>query len=691
MNMETKVAEWKAHILVDGKAAVQDLLGGSFAALGYQAAVEPHEVADRVLGNQDPETGIFDAFDEGCLSLAIDYRDQFVRETQCKSASGLLSLDMFLRVVRRMLPPKTVLDFHRGFDSWNGFFENFVLDSGLDLRREYYRVLSLSQNIATDHGLDPRRLVPLWLSVCAGSGDFGPFDRSNLEAALDGLRLLPRDEKHPASANPELLGLAFWAARQRPGKEEFGLEWRIRKNVYKRAAEFTAEGVRAAVAIAERDLTERTGGEEKTFPLADWWLRDVGVDPVHRKFPRRQGEPEPVTKREWEAVLRKVGESLGKIRPEIEKLMRRQRRYADAAGDFFYLVRIACNFGMRLLETGPETERAGRGRLAASLAAQALGRDQTDICAWSLMRDALAASGRMADAELVGWETIRRFPENVRWRTQLASMLANGAGKSREAESLLRETMELFPADPHARALLATVLADDLHRVEEARDILKEAIVKGVADDATLGLKRKLERGRALRGAGSRPQVVERDGDVLDLPSGAARRQLFLYETGAANEEDMRAFLAELPTDGYAVYLANRVGLSNDPLDTNFALAFEEAIRKAEPSAWRALMARARPSEKAIVLESLEGAVDMKSVNESVLDGTDIDKDVAMDADPVRARSGSLAGIARDARFRALQDALRQRGGREDRRIRLLRDFAASTLSSGSAVSLLAA
>lgn len=69
---------------------------------------------------------------------------------------------------------------------------------------------------------------------------------------------------------------------------------------------------------------------------------------------------------------------------------------------------------MRLLETGSETERAVRGRLAASLAAQALGRDQTNLFAWSLMRNALAASGRMADAELVGWETVRRFPENVR-------------------------------------------------------------------------------------------------------------------------------------------------------------------------------------------------------------------------------------------------------------------------------------
>ena len=681
MITESNVAEWKAQTLVDGKAAVLTLLWGR-GALRHLSVLDPHDVAARVLGKQDVETGVFDAFDEGCLSVAMDYRDGLLRTPEGRNGSDLLNLDMLLRIVRRLQPPKTVLDFHRRFDSWNGFFENFVVDSGLDLHREYYRVLSLSQKIAADDGLDSRRLVPLWLSVCAGSGDAGPFNRTNLESALDGLRLLPQNEEKPASTSLELLGLAFWAAVQRPDEKEFVQEWRIRKNVYKRAIEFTAEGVQTAIAIAERDLKERTGGEETTFPIAKWWLREVGIDPAKRKSPERHGAAEPVPKREWESVLRSADKPLDRVAPEIDKLMRRQRRYADATGDFFFLVRTACNFGMRLLEKGSETERIARGRLAISLAAQALGHDQTDVFAWSLMRDALATTGRMADAELVGWEAIRRFPENVQWRTQLASMLATGAGKFHEAESLLRETVEMFPAEPYARALLATVLADDLHRVEEARETLAEAIGKGVADEATHRLMRKLERGHALRGAGFRPHRVESDADVLRLPPGAASRQLFLFETGAANEEAMRAFLDALPTDGYAVYLANRVGLSSSPLDTNFALAFEDALRKAETSAWQKLLARARPSEKAIVLEALDGIPD---------DGREIDKTVAIDEDRNCDRSESRSSARTDLRFRRLQLALRQQGGREDRRIRLLRDFAASTLSSGSVVPLLAA
>lgn len=264
-------------------------------------------------------------------------------------------------------------------------------------------------------------------------------------------------------------------------------------------------------------------------------------------------------------------------------------------------------------------------------------------------------------------------------------MLATGAGKVREAESLLRETMELFPADPHARALLA----DDLQRVEDAREILKEAIVKGVADEATLGLKWKLERGLALRGTGLRPQVVERAADVLDLPSGAAPAVPLRDGSG---EQGCHARVSLRFVDGRLRRLPRQ---SSRPVERSarheFRLRFRGHASKAEPFAWSALLARARPSEKAIILEALEGAVDMKPINESALDGTDIDMSDAMDADPVRARSGSLPDIGRDARFRALHVAQRQRGGREDRRIRLFRDFAASSLSSGSGVSLLAA
>ena len=686
MNKITLFEEWKAHLLADGKAAVLALLDGT-ADLGIQSTAEPYDAVDVVLGKRDFETGVFDAFDEGCLSLAREYRDTSLLYSGSESRIDLLDLHMLLRVIQRMLPAKTLVDFHRHYARWSGFFENFVIDRGLDLRREYYCALSFSQELAANDGLEPRRLVPLWLSLCAGSGESGRYDLSYLDVALDGLRLMPSDKSKVARENLELQGLAFWAAEQRPSEEEFDIEWSIRKDLYKRSGDFTSEAVKSAIEVAERQLSERTGGEERTFPLADWWLRNVGLDPSKRNTANRASSvADPVPKREWEAVLRCIGEPLDRIMPEIEKLMRKQRRYAEVTGDIFYLVRTSCNFGMRLLEKGPKTERVERGVLAASLAAQAFRHDPADVFAWSLMRDALAASGRLADAELVGWEAIRRFPENARWRTQLASMLAMQAGKPEDAEALLRETVELFPGEPHVRTLLATVLSDDLHRVDEAREALDEANHEGVADDTTRRLSRKLGQGRDLRGFGSRHQVVTDDTSILELPTGAVRRQLFLYEMGAASEDVMRSFLAKMPTDSYSVYVANRVGLSGVPLNTNFALAFEDALRKAVPSALRALLVKARPIDKVVVEAALGATMDA-----TALDDADIVNVGGADEGDIDVNSASRRDVRVNERFLMLKRALRQQGGREDRRIRLLRDYVASSLSSGSVVSLLAA
>ena len=301
MNMDTmnRIEQWKAQMLVDGKAALQALLDGS-SSLGHLSATEPYDVVDDVLGTNDVETGVLDAFDEGCLALAREYRDTYLHNASAKNPADPLDIDMLLRIIRRMLPPMTVADFHRRFVSWSGFFENFVVDEGLDLRREYYRVLSISQHIAADDGQDPRRLMPLWLSVCASCGDAGMYHISNLRIALNGLRLLPLEDAMLANANPELLGLAFWAAMQRPSEEEFGLQWKLSKNHYKRSIDFTKEGVQAAIAIAERELSERTGGEETTFPIVSWWLRNVGIDPGRSKSPKRvDSVAGPVPMREW--------------------------------------------------------------------------------------------------------------------------------------------------------------------------------------------------------------------------------------------------------------------------------------------------------------------------------------------------------------------------------------------------------
>ena len=699
MATPSALERWKAQFRDDGKAALRAILNGT-ASLGRLSAAEPEDAVDAILNSDARDSDVVRGFDSGCVELLEEFRSTLLQQQGRSFRIELAKLVMLVAIIRRLLPEHTVVDLQRRYVLWSGFFENFVVDRGLDLRREYFRILALSQDVASDHGLEPRRLMPLWLSVCAESGDAGRYDASYLRIALLGLRRLPLGDDFDANEEFALQGLARWAVTQRPSTAAFEREWRILEGDFPRDAGFWTDRVQAAITATERELLERTKGTETTFPIARWWREDVDIHPGDQSL-RGAGTNEPPAREAHEAILRDIGDALTKLAPRIDTLMKGHRRYADTTGDVFYLVRTACNIGMRLLENGPQAEKVERGALAASLATLAFDYDPVNVFAWSLMRDALAAAGRIVDAELVGWEAIRRFPENHQWRTQLATVLAVNSGKADEAAALLRETIALFPGEPYARTQLATVLAvhsgkadeaavllretmalfpgepyarnqlatvlgDDLRRIDDARDVLNRAIAEGVANNATRTLLQKLDQGRALRGARSQAVAVE-DASTLTLPTAMARRHLFLFEAGLSSEDALRAFLADTPQDSYATYVSERAGLSEVPFKTTFAIAFEDALEKAEPSALRALVARGRPMERAIV-----------------------EKALAVSEGRIVAFSEFFADAERDERMQALERTLQQEGGRGDRHTVLLRDFAASTLST-SVVSLVAA
>jgi tetratricopeptide (TPR) repeat protein len=340
--------------------------------------------------------------------------------------------------------------------------------------------------------------------------------------------------------------------------------------------------------------------------------------------------------------------------------MQAHRRYADITGDVYYLVRTASNVGMRLIQSGDDSECRARGLQAVALARLAFEYDPVHAPAWSLMRDALAHAGRVRDAELVGWEAIRRFPEDEQWRTQLATLLAERAGKAREAAALLRETILVFPTNRFLRTQLATVLADDLNESAQAEAVLLAAISEGVSDDVTNGLLQKLRQKRRLRGHRHIPEKLP-DDSSMSLPTAEARRLLFSFEVGVVDGSAVRAFLEQASADSYLTYVAERTGISNHPFKTTFAMAFDEALRDASPSAWRGLIARARPMERPLVEQA-----------------------IALSEGRVVSFTTSQAGGDASARFLKLAEVFAQVGVSTKRQSNLLRDVAASYLSSGT-------
>ena len=311
MTASPTLDDWKAQLSRGGKEALLDLFERN-ASFGNHSAAGPADVLASILGAESCDSDIYRSFDLSCLSLAQEFRGSLLRlrqdsyEFRCQRAN----LTTLVLIIKQLLPRATVIDFHRGHDSWRAFFENFVVDRGLDLRREYLHILARSQNIAAEDGLEPRRLLPLWLSVCEYSGDTGRYDISCLRVALLGLRRLPLGEEFASNEDFALQGLAIWAAVQRPVVSAFEMEWRILQADYPRSPEFWKVRVEYAVAEAEREIFERTGGEETTYPLAEWWRRDVGIDPGQPLPAHGKIRAEPVPMSEWKPVVKSAGKPL---------------------------------------------------------------------------------------------------------------------------------------------------------------------------------------------------------------------------------------------------------------------------------------------------------------------------------------------------------------------------------------------
>ncbi|NVO13555.1 MAG: hypothetical protein HXX10_05905 [Rhodoplanes sp.] len=686
---------WRDAVRKDGRAAVVSLLD-STARLGRLAAAEPEDAAATLLLGADDTT--LAAFDCGCLDALLAFRATILSLTGTAFQAALGRLVALVSIVRRLAPHGTVVDLHRHYIAWNGFFENFVIDRGLDLRREFWRILALTQDEAATAGLEPRRLMPLWLAICGESGGSGQYDASCLRVALLGLRRLPLGEAFSSNEDFALHGLARWAASRNPLKKDFLREWHVLEGDYPHGPGFWPPRVEATVAAMEQELferTQKTGAPRKTFPAAAWWREDVEIVTRSRSPHELSRSVQPPPRERLEELLRRIGEPFAKAKPALDVLIGGHRRYADATGDVFYLVRTACNVGMRLIEKAPAGEREVRGEAAVRLAALAFAYSPTDAFAWSLLLRALTAAGRPADAEQVGWEAMRRFPENPQWRNQLATVLVDDFGRAEEAAALLRESTAQFPDDEHSRTQLATVLAEHLRRPEDAAEILRGAMMilpskptprtqlatvladdlgltdealavlqaaqrDGAANDVTALLLGKLQRGLKLRGHRQSRKRSEPASATLDLPTAAARRALFRFEHGLADLADVRGFLDRHSPDAYLAYVGDRTGARPAPATTTFALAFDGAARKGSAEALRILIGRARSLDRILISQAI-GAL------ESRIEGFQLDE----------ADAGGAA------RVRTLVDRFAAANApTPDQRLLLLRDTAGSFLST---------
>lgn len=352
-----------------------------------------------------------------------------------------------LSTVYRLLLPLTTDYLRENFTYYQGWLVPLNKGPGQDPASELCRVMALIQ--------PDRRFLKNWYHLCAEAGHTLPINYLSL--GLLGLRMMPeKNGEQSGRLKTELLaGLFRWASRlqdNRPNQRVFIRQIRMIKVLYPRTLSIWRE--RLAPLIPQY---ERTGAA--FLP----WLEKAGIKNITTS--RIKGAvPLPAYARRGNLLKRLKQKKFQNILPDIRKLITEHERYAEATGDAGYLVKTACDFSRLLLKRAPS--------YALELARTANRWQPLNSYSWSHLAMALEELYKDELAEIVYWEAMRRFPENVYFRTQLSELLVSPrVGRQEVAEKLLRETMVRFPDNEVCRVALAELLAES-GREKDAEDIL---------------------------------------------------------------------------------------------------------------------------------------------------------------------------------------------------------------------------
>ncbi|MCX7380581.1 MAG: hypothetical protein NT133_03980 [Alphaproteobacteria bacterium] len=201
---------WLAALVASPAEEVRALIE-LYAEVHPYGRAEPGDAAHALLfglAGDDPARAALDA---GCGAVLLALRAEMDRGDAAEYPRAAMLALRLLTVIRRLRPAQTVRDLHRRYMFWFAVFETAALDDGLDVRREFLRVLALTQDMAETTA--PRRLMALWLDVCAEAGPNGQYDPSYLDVGLSGLRDLPLAAEHDANEEAMCHGIARWAVR----------------------------------------------------------------------------------------------------------------------------------------------------------------------------------------------------------------------------------------------------------------------------------------------------------------------------------------------------------------------------------------------------------------------------------------------------------------------------------------------
>lgn len=447
---------WLAAFEKAPERRFDDLVRGVALPFPYGRA-RPADVFDTLFGNlgtEDPLRAQLDAAVKGWIAARpADPPDFRLRYGPARYAGELVEA---LSLVPRLNLRATAAYLHAEVQQLRSWAADLVVDPAHDPRAELWRVLAQTQSDDT--------YLPDWYDLCEHAGRAVP--EHYLDVALLGLLGLPGRER---DLSDELLsGFAAWARHLGPEDEgEFLMQWHSLKALYPRMPNSWRTRLEPFLTINAK------------YPFAKWWAADVSAEKAAGKQKKKtlmRRVPSPDLVKNVESRL-KSGEFARDMRGEIDKLITDRVEYAEETGDSYYAVRTACNVGKLVLKQAPD--------LAHDLARIAVRWGADDAYGWTLWARSLSALGHNDLAEIVFWESLRRFPYDVVSRVALADLLAR-TERTAEAEALQRETMRRFPDNDANRNALADLLART-KRMTEAESLYRETMRRFPEDEVCRG------------------------------------------------------------------------------------------------------------------------------------------------------------------------------------------------------------
>ncbi len=263
---------WRDRMRDDGESALRDLLEGK-VSLGSLTTAEPVDAVDTImyLDGVDPE--IARGLDQACADLCADFHSKLSSRKGVESEIEIRKFADLIAIIRRLLPERTVVDFHRRFGHWNRYFEKLAIDRQPDLRFDHFQILALSQNFAAKHGVDVSGLPEFWISICAESGGDGRYPKEFMWVGMLGLRYLPLGGDVDAKISFSLRALARWATTRKPGEMEFKSNWSLLQAYFPHDPGFWKRSVQNAILIERGDPDSESGNTN--IPIMRWWLEDI--------------------------------------------------------------------------------------------------------------------------------------------------------------------------------------------------------------------------------------------------------------------------------------------------------------------------------------------------------------------------------------------------------------------------------